>query len=182
MSLLSIFAYAIALLIAGLFLHAGSNKLLSQNQSYYTDVIQSYGVAPSGVVPWLPRVIGSFESLIALLVLLPMFSRVGLFAAAGLLAVYLLVFAKLLMQGRADINCGCAGPGAEVRISATLLLRNGLLIVLSLFAANAVAVTAAEFIGTWFLILPLAAVLGLVYLSCDQMMVNQQKIEMLRNT
>ena len=179
---MAFFAYAIALLIAGLFMHAGSSKLLSQNQRYYTDVIQSYAIAPGSLTPLLPRLIGSFESLIALLILLPMFSRVGLFAAAGLLALYLLVFAKLLMQGRADINCGCAGPGAEVKISSTLLLRNGILIALCLFSANTVAVTAAEFITGWFLILPLAAVLGLIYLSCDQLIVNQQKIEMLRNT
>jgi uncharacterized membrane protein YphA (DoxX/SURF4 family) len=179
---MALFAYAIALLIAGLFLHAGSSKLLPQNQRYYADAIESYSIAPRSLSPLLPRLIGSFESLIALLILLPMFSRVGLFAAAALLAVYLMVFAKLLIQGRADINCGCAGPGADLRISGTLLLRNGILIALCLFAARLVTVTAAEFISAWFLILPLAVVLGLIYLSCDQLIVNQQKIEMLRNT
>ena len=182
MSLLSIFADAIALLIAGLFLHAGSSKILPQNQRFYSDVMQSYAIAPSTLIPLLPRLIGSLEVLIALLILLPMFSSIGLITAAGLLAFYLLIFARLLIQGRVDINCGCAGPGAEVKISPMLLLRNGMLIALCLFAANTVTAITTVSAMSWFLILPLATVLGLLYLSCDQLIVNQQKIEKLRNT
>ena len=112
-----IFAYAIQWLIAGILFQAGISKLPAENHAYYASAIQAYEMTPSALTPILPRAIGIFEVLICLLILMPMTSTFGLIAAAGLLGLYLMAFSKQLLQGRADMNCGCAGPGAEVKIS-----------------------------------------------------------------
>jgi len=176
---MAIVAYAIKLLIAGLFLHAGFSKLQPHNQAYYRGVIRAYGVVPPGLIAALPRIMGGIEMLTAVAILLPFYSSTGLIATTGLLTLYLLMFVKQLLQGRADIDCGCAGPGADVKISPALLLRNIILIGLCVFAINAATAT---FLSIWFLALPLAMMFGLIYVSCEQLMVNQQKIKLLWNT
>lgn len=172
------FAYAIKLLIAGLFIHAGFSKLQPQNQSYYADVIDGYGVIPVSFSHAMPKLIGASEFVISMAVLSVSFAHFGLLAAALLLAVYLASFAKQLVQGQTDINCGCAGPGMDVKISPMLLLRNVILIGLCL---TSVSVGASSLSTTWLLAIPLAATMGLIYLSCEQLIINQQKIVRLQN-
>ena len=94
-------------------------------------------------------------------------------------SVYLLVFAKQMLQGKADMNCGCAGPGADLIISPMLLLRNAVLVALCLFAIGYGTTTTGM---AWLVVLPLALVLGLIYLSCDQLIANQQKIQLIGNS
>ena len=175
---MEIFVYAVSLLIAGLLAHAGISKLLPQNQHYYTDVIQGYGV-PKNQSFALPRLIGLTELVIAILVLTPQFTTMGLTGAAILFAIYLIAFIKQLAQGKADANCGCAGPGANMMISPMLLLRNTVLISMCLLGMS---IDFSSFSATWFIVIPLAISLGFVYHSCEQLIVNQQKIQMLHNT
>ena len=181
---MTIFAYAIKLLIAGLFLHAGISKLNPQNQHYYQGVVQGYGFTDSSfklgsLLNIMPFIIGGFETLTALAIVIQQTTSFGLVAAAALLGLYGAIFAKQLLQGKADINCGCAGPGADVKISPMLLLRNGVLVALCVFA---LLVESSSFAASWFVVLPLAAVLSLIYLSSEQLMLNQQKIQMLRES
>ena len=176
---MSIFAYAIQLFIAGLFLHAGISKLSPQNQSYYQQVVQSYELLTSDLVKLIPFILGGFEILAALAILIKQTSSIGLIAATALLTLYGLVFVKQLVQGKTDINCGCAGPGADVRISPMLLVRNATLVALCVYA---IMVGSSSLLENWFLVLPIAAVLSLIYLSSEQLMLNQQKIEILRKT
>ena len=176
---MSIFAYAIQLLIAALFLHAGISKLSPQNQSYYQRVVQGYELFPSSFVKLIPFILGVFEILAALAILIKQTSSIGLIAATALLSLYGLVFARQLLKGKTDINCGCAGPGADVRISPLLLVRNATLVALCVFA---IIVGSSTFVASWFLVVPIATVLGLIYLSSEQLMLNQQKIEILSKT
>ena len=176
---LEIMAYALQLMVVGIFAQAGASKLRAENQGYYARAIEGYGLTPSALTPVMPRLIGGFELLICLLILLPTTTKLGLISAACLFAVYLVAFAKQILQGKADMNCGCAGPGAEVKISPMLLVRNGMLVVLCLIAAQSAMVPLG---AEWFLALPTAAIFALIYLSSDQLIANQQKIKLLGNT
>lgn len=179
LSVVTIFTGAIELLIVGIVLQAGLSKLSAENQSYYATTIQTYGVGPQAVALFLPRLIGAFELMICALILVPISSKLGVLLAGSLFAVYFLAFVKQILQGKADMNCGCGGPGADLKISPMLLLRNAALIGLCLFAVS--TQTAALGIA-WVLVLPLAGALGLVYLSSDQLIANQQKIQILGNS
>lgn len=174
-----IVAYALQWLIAGIFLQAGVSKLQTENQHYYANAIEAYGMTPKSLTQILPGLIGGFEVLICLLILLPAATKLGLIVAAGLFGVYLAAFAKQILQGKADMNCGCAGPGADVKISPLLLVRNAVLTLLCLFAVSSAAVPLGF---EWFLVLPMAGIFALIYFSSDQLIANQQKIQLLENT
>ena len=175
----NVLSSAIGWFIAGVFVQAGLSKLASENHPYYVKAIEAYGVTPAALVPIMPRLIGIIEVSICILILLPMTSKVGLVLAGALLLMYLLVFAKQMLQGKADMNCGCAGPGADLIISPMLLLRNAVLVALCLFAIGYGTTTTGM---AWLVVLPLALVLGLIYLSCDQLIANQQKIQLIGNS
>ena len=175
---MAVFAYAVKLMIAGLFLYAGLSKLRPANQRYYQSVIEGYGFTSSNLQKLLPTLIGAFELVTVIVIIVPTMAFYGLLGAAFLLTVYGLIFTMQMLQGRADINCGCAGPGADVKIGPALIFRNGVLVVLSLFAAS----SAGASFESWYLVLPISATLGLIYLSAEQLMLNQQKIQLLRNT
>ena len=176
LAVVNVFTGAIGLLIAGILLQAGLSKLSAENQGYYARTIQSYGVVPEAIALFLAKVIGVAEIAICALILIPATAKIGLLFASSLFAIYLLAFAKQLLQGKADMNCGCGGPGADLKISPMLLLRNATLIGLCLFAVDSQTVT---FGIAWIVVIPLAIMLGLVYLSCDQLIANQQKIQLL---
>lgn len=177
-SLTSIFAGAIAWLLAGIFLQAGVSKLAVANRAYYIATIDAYGVIPRGLLAAMPVAIGLFEVLIGIAILLPATSVAGLLIAAALTAFYLLLFARQILQGKADMNCGCAGPGADLKVSPMLLTRNAVLVALCIFAIKFAPVAVGN---AWFLVLPLAGMLALIYLSCEQLIANQQKVQLLDN-
>ena len=174
-----VIAYAIPWFVAGLFVFAGVSKLKPENQAFYKDAIDNYSVVPITISGALARIIGLAEILIAGLCLFPATMQLGLTAAAGLLAVYALVILKQLLQGKADMDCGCAGPGAQIKISTPLIVRNLALIVLCLWATSQIP---SGTTATWMLTIPFAAMLGAFYLSSEQLIANGQKIQQLRKT
>ena len=176
---IQIITHALQWLIAGIFMQAGLSKLMTENQTYYANAIEAYAMAPKVLTPLLPRVIGAIEVITCLLILIPATAQIGLISAASLFTLYLLAFAKQIAQGKADMNCGCAGPGAQVKISPLLLARNAVLVLISLFASQSVAL---PFGYAWFLVFPAAAILASIYFSSDQLIANQQKIQLLGNT
>ena len=176
---LQLLAYALQCLIAAIFVQAGLSKMPGENQNHYASVIDAYGMTPKSLSPVLPRAIGSFELCVSVLILLAATSKIGLMCAAALFGLYLFAFAKQLMQGKADMDCGCAGPGAGVKISPLLLLRNATLIILCLLAVQSDVV---PFGLEWLLVLPTAGIFVLIYFSSDQLIANQQKIQLLENT
>jgi hypothetical protein len=179
LSAVNVFIAAIELLIMGILLQAGFSKLSGENQSYYAKTIQTYGVRSQAVASLLPRLIGAVELIICALILVPISAKLGVLLAGSLFGIYFFAFVKQILQGKADMNCGCGGPGADLKISPMLLLRNAALIGLCWFAISTQTVSLGI---AWVLVIPLAAALGLVYLSSDQLIANQQKIQILGNS
>jgi len=175
----SLMAYAMQILIAGIFAYAGISKLQLQNRAYYVRAIESYGLTIGAAASMFVRALGIIEVLVALMVLLPITKHFGLVGAVVLLATYFFAFAKQIIQGKADMNCGCAGPGAEVKISSVLLLRNLVLVLICLFALSQSSVPSG---ASWLIVIPLGLAFGLIYSSAEQLIANQQKIKLLSNT
>jgi len=165
-------------------LHAGLSKLRPQNRNYYRGVAEAYEVVPRYLLSAFPLIVGSAETLIAIATVTAQTATLGLIAAMVLLSLYGLVFTKQLLEGKADVDCGCAGPDVDVKISPMLVLRNIVLVGLCIFAitVGSDSFSLSSLAANWFLTLPIASMLSLIYLSFEQLVLNQQKIEMLRNT
>jgi len=97
--------------------------------------------------------------------------------AAALLSGYLLNMTFQLYQGRRDLDCGCAGPASQLKISGHLLIRNLVMVGITLFCLTPVGGTAA---ATWLLGSLLAIIGILVNQSSEQLIGNAQKLKALR--
>lgn len=180
---MTIVLFSLSLFVAAMFAQAGWSKLVPANQNYYQQVIQAYSVVPTSlpqpVLRLLPRMIGCIELTTAGLILVPAFTKIGLLLAAFLIGFYTLLFVKQLLDGKADIDCGCAGPGAQSKVSGLLVARNVVLLYLVAIALFGLPSAGFSFHS---LSLPLAIMIGLIYLSADQLIANNQKIQLLSNT
>ncbi|RLA04101.1 MAG: hypothetical protein DRQ47_03950 [Gammaproteobacteria bacterium] len=177
MEVLHLISIASALFIFWLFAQAGAHKLNPANDSYYTSLVVDYGWASQLTAIIIIKSVGIFELGIALAILFPPTRPMIALIAAGLLFVYLLNMAFQLYQGRRDLDCGCSGPGAELKISGHLLLRNFLMMMIALFC---LVPTQNNGSGYWVLGALLAMVGILVTLSSEQLISNAQKLQALR--
>ena len=118
------------------------------------------------------------ESVVAgaclLAVLLPTLAPVAAGAAVCLLAVYTAAIGINLARGRFDVDCGCSGPGGGRRLGLSLVLRNG---VVLLVAGMVVAAGSATPVGMPGVLLALVAgtVAWLLYAAADELAAAQQE-------
>ena len=75
------------------------------------------------------------ESATAAALLVPASAAQAALAAALLFALYAFAIAVNLIRGRRDIDCGCAGPAAQMPLSGALVVRNALLVAAAIAAA-----------------------------------------------
>lgn len=129
--------------------------------------MDAYELVPSAAVRPLAALVSFAEIVIAAALLVPATSIPAALAGGGLLCVYSAAIAINLLRGRRHIDCGCLGPTARRPIDGGLLLRNGLLIALAVFAAipttsrSLVWLDAATVIGG-------VAVLAIAYAAFEQ--------------
>ncbi|MBD9527339.1 MauE/DoxX family redox-associated membrane protein [Paracoccus sp. PAR01] len=145
---LSLAASGLAWVLALVLCRASLHKLTD----FYRTVgaALDYGAAPEAWVPRLVRLLGIVEAGCVLALIVPASRPFAGMVAAILFAVYALLMARVLRQGRVQIDCGCGG--APQPISGLSLLRNGVLTG----AGVAVALLPVAATG------PLGAILGLL--------------------
>ena len=169
-------ANGIALFCLWLFAVAGWHKW--QQPVFYADLLSAYFPQHPGqqhtVRPHAVRVLASTEMALALLILPTVTRGAALFTIAGLLLFYAAVMAWQLLQGRADIKCGCAGPASDTTISVATVWRNIGCAVLALLAIQPLPDLSGSFLSTTVGLL-LALFLCLVYLCCEQLLSNAQR-------
>lgn len=176
MELMAITGNAIALFLLWLFLSTGLHKLQPANHGYYADVFSNYGVALPAIARYLPKLVGAAEIAVGVLIVLPNTRAIGVAAAVAVLLIYLVLMARQLSLGNKDIDCGCAGPLGDTRISSQLLWRNGVLVALALCCL----LPAKEFgMQSVALVFAFALLLILLYLSAEQLIGNGQKLKRL---
>ncbi len=175
--LVSTLSIAFSFLIIGIFLVSGLSKLRKQNHWYYKNTIENYDMVPSAWAGPMVKFIACVEIFIALLTLVPSIQKVGLVLAACMLLIYGYSFIKQLEQGRVGIACGCSGPASDLTISAALVIRNAVLVLLCLVACLTPWGASQT---NWSIVVPAAMALGLIYISIEQLLSNNQKIQALR--
>ena len=176
--LISLLAQAVALFFVWLLLHAAKHKLMPDNQLYYQALMQDYAYVPNALQSISAvRLIACIEIAIALALLLPVSKSIAAVACATLMLVYGALLAVQWFQGKRDMDCGCAGPAAGLKISPALLWRNVVLAALALFAASEPYVLGAEL----WLSLALAIVFSLAYSCWEGLLANFQRIEAMRS-
>lgn len=151
-----------ALTLALVFGTAAYGKFTAWDE--FEGVVQNFRVLPRAVVLLVARVLPPVEALAAAAVLVPALRTMAGGVMAVLLALFALGIAVNLARGRVDIDCGCFRSSLRQNLSAWLVLRNTLLIVLAL-ACVAIPGDRALGAANLFFALMGAAVLFLVYLS-----------------
>lgn len=146
--------------------------------------LENYRLVPERLIGFAARALPLLEGAAGALLLFAQTRSIGGGLVAALLCVVTMAVAINLWRGNADIDCGCGGLGAagdEQTLSWGLVARNALLLV-------AVPLAIAD--GTprslvWFDYLTVAcatlALLGL-YLSANQLLANQPRLQAMRNS
>lgn len=130
----------------------------------FEGVVQNFRVLPRSLVPLVAKLLPPLEAVAAAAILVPALRAAAGGVMAVLLAVFALGIAINLARGRLDIDCGCFRSSLKQNLSAWLVLRNLLLLVLAV--ACVTAPTGRELgAADLFFALMGALVLFLVYLS-----------------
>lgn len=137
--------------------------------------LAEYRVLPGPAVALAARIIPMLEAAAAAALLVPVLSRPAALFAGALLAAYTLAIAANLARGRRNIDCGCGWPGQQQTLSAWLLLRNGLLIVLAFLCTLPVAARTVSWVD-FAIALPAAAAGILFYLAANQLLTNRDRL------
>lgn len=171
----SILSDSVALFGCWLFGQAGLHKW--RNTAEFSELLTAYGFsARRGGADLATRCVALSELLIAVLIIVPASRSIAASVAMMLLVSYTVLIGYQLYMGRNDLNCGCSGYSHNMKISGHLLVRNTvLLLVVSLCLLPASGHT-----GIFLTALLLAGVLVLLYQSCELLIHNAQKLNLLR--
>lgn len=163
---------SIALFLAWLFATAGIHKVRSP--TWYAGLISRY-LEVQKFSRGLLMIVALSELACALLLLLSETRVLGLVLAALLLVAYAALMMVQLQRGRADMNCGCAGPASDTTISSGLVYRNlvcaGLAVVAASLPVQSVGWSLSVLVTSGLVSLFLA----LVYIACEQLIANSQR-------
>jgi hypothetical protein len=120
-----------------LFVSSALHKL--RDGPAFRAALTGYALLPAALLPAAARVLVAAEVGIGIAVLVPGLAPDACRAGAGLLSLYAGAVALNLARGRSAIDCGCGGPGGRRPIGLELVVRNGLLAGLLLWAARGAA-------------------------------------------
>lgn len=177
-----VIARALGAALAVVFLAGAGQKI--REPLLFRAALENYRLLPEILLGPVARGLPLLEGAAGVLLLLAETRHAGGGLAASLLLVVTLAVAINLWRGNADIDCGCGGLGAqgdEQPLSWGLVARNALLL-----AALPLAIAdGSQRALVWFDYLTVAcatlALLGL-YLSANQLLANQPRLQAMRNT
>jgi len=118
------------------------------------------------------------EILVVLALVLPALGRFGAWGAAATLTLYAGAMTINLARGRRAIDCGCSGPGQRQQLSEWLVLRNAMLVVLAVLAAQPATGRALSGWDLSTIAFGVAALL-LLYSAANHLIANQPKLKAL---
>lgn len=150
--------------LAVLFAAAAAHKLL--DMPAFRASLAAYGLVPSAFLPILSVLLVAGEVIVAMALLPPDSSSAAPYAAAALLLIYTSAILLNLLRGRADIDCGCAGPTRRQSLSVGLVARNLVLLSATLASALPASPRALVWIDGFTFAAGLAAVC-LLYQAAD---------------
>ncbi|MEQ8692540.1 MAG: MauE/DoxX family redox-associated membrane protein [Pseudomonadales bacterium] len=122
----------LALFLLGVFVPALRHKITSWPR--FTASLQAYRLLPAGLTRAAAGLLAVLEAIVIVLLLLTLFinalQTLAFFGAGVLFSLYLLAMWVNMLRGRDMIDCGCGDE--PTRLSIGLLVRNGVLVGLSL--------------------------------------------------
>jgi hypothetical protein len=125
--------WALVLALAGMWTLACAHKL--RDPGGFEAALAGYRLLPASGLRGVAWTLIAAEAGVAFALLLPASRGAAAWAGAALLALYSGAIAINLARGRRDFDCGCAARGAARPVGEGLLVRNAVLIGLSLAAA-----------------------------------------------
>jgi hypothetical protein len=128
----------LALLLFGAAVHKG------RRPDVFAVVLESYGILPAALAAPLRYLIPWLEAALAFGLLVPATRRCSALASAGLLLIYGAVMATTLWRGRRIADCGCGVGNRANPVSAALVWRNAVLVLLATLLAFSSALQSAE--------------------------------------
>lgn len=176
--LLMLFSDVMALFICWLFITSGIHKLNPNNKVYYTKVMQTYGISQKYYAYFTMVTLGVIELIISAVVLIPSSRIWGGIISITLFMFYFLVMAYQIYRGKKNISCGCSGPSSELKITPSVLSRNLLLSLAALFCLHSGTET---FNSSTSIVLVLTVIVVVFYNCSEQLFVNRQYINRIRN-
>ncbi len=173
-----VFVVIATLFVSFLFVVAGWQKVRAPR--YYAAVIGEYQLPLVVGNKAVAITIGLAELCTGILLLIPVSRELAAWFAALLLLIYALAIGINLLRGRMNIDCGCSGPAAnKQKLSAWLLVRNGLLAVVAIAAG--ITPLSRELIWFDLAVIVLAVSLAfLVYAGTEQLIANSTRLRNLR--
>jgi uncharacterized membrane protein YphA (DoxX/SURF4 family) len=177
MILSSILSDVFALFFLWLFMRAGMHKINRANGAFYSDLIVEYGFNNKPLARVLSYLIGWLEIVIALSIMFAPSRPYAALAALLMLVTYLLGMSRQLYLGRVDLDCGCAGPGIQIKIGPALIVRNTILAAASLIC---LLPGIPVLNGAWFIVVMTACFLIILYSISEKLIENSQIINILR--
>jgi uncharacterized membrane protein YphA (DoxX/SURF4 family) len=114
--------------LGGVFLYAAYTKLKLPWISFAA-TIYAYELLPDWAVSFVARTLPPFELVLGLLLIAGVWLRWVAAAASALLLAFFVIMVRAFILGM-EIDCGCFGPGDT--LSGKTLLRDGLLLAVSL--------------------------------------------------
>jgi putative oxidoreductase len=103
---------AISLVLAGVFIYAGIDKLRDPLQ--FADSVAAFAILPNSLVTPFALGLPVFEVLCGLMVLVPPTRRIGALALTLIIAMFIVALVSALARGL-TLDCGCFGAGAPSR-------------------------------------------------------------------
>ena len=171
-----IVAVSCSLVLAVILFTGASHKLRAPHR--FARQIEDYALLSGAAISLVARALPVVEVLIAVALLVPGLRIWGAASAGLLLAIYSGAIAINLWRGRRDIDCGCSGPELERPLSAALLARNGVLIVMAVLAGLPTGAVALHGFGLFLIGASVAAVL-ILYTATEGLLTNQPRLKSL---
>ena len=165
-----------ALILSYVFVLAGLHKCRAPAE--FATTLANYRILPEGLNRQAVYLIPVIEIMTGVALLIPATAQLASFSAGGLLCIYIAAIGINLLRGRRTIDCGCGGPAQKQTISEWMIVRNVLLLFLSIIVGSQSLPRPL----LWFdwLIVILATAMGcLFYNIINQLLVNKDLLNSL---
>jgi hypothetical protein len=161
-----------------LFFAAALHKL--QQPANFRAALEGYGLLPPALIEPALRLVPLAEFALASGLLTPHTRPLSALLAAGLLLAYGAAMLIVTVQGRRTLDCGCSLGGASQPVSAALIVRNVILVLLALNAARATG-WRQLFLYDWALVLLMALVGIVLYAIFNTLIASQATTRKIAN-
>ncbi len=118
------------ILVGILFVTSGILKLMDLGA--FALAVQKFNVVPDSFARILATILSSIEFISGLMLLIGFRTRLAISIVAALLIIFIAAIIPIILSGEA-VNCGCFGPSDYDKVGVWLLIRDVILLTLTLF-------------------------------------------------